>query len=50
MTAYCLKRKELIMKNLKVTIGKTTKVQSFASLPEKEKTAQRFKRVKNFTD
>ncbi len=50
VTAYCLKRKELIMKNLKVTIGKTTKVRSFASLSKKEKTAQRFKRVKNFTD
>ena len=38
------------MKNLKVTIGNKTKTRSFASLPEKEKTAQRFKRVKNFTD
>lgn len=46
VTAYCLKRKEFTMKNLKVTIGNKTKTRCFASLPEKEKTAQRFKRVK----
>ena len=33
------------MKKLKVTIGKNTKVCSFDSLPEKEKTAQRFKKA-----
>lgn len=34
------------MKNLKVTIGKTTKARSFESLSEKEKTSLHFKRVK----
>lgn len=34
------------MKKLKVTIGKAGKTRSFDSLPEKEKTTQRFKRVK----
>lgn len=34
------------MKNLKVTLRKTNRVCRFASLPEKEKTVQRFKKVK----
>ena len=36
------------MKNLKVTIGKTTKARSFESLSEKEKTSLHFKRVKKW--
>ena len=40
-----LKRKEFIMKNLKAKIRPEAKTRSFASLPEKEKLAQRFKKV-----
>lgn len=34
------------MKKLKVTLGKTNRICRFDSLPEKEKTAQRFKKMK----
>ena len=37
------------MKKLKVTISKAGKIRSFDSLPEKEKTTQRFKRIKRWS-